>query len=122
MNRVRDLLSTVYTFLFPPRLESESCRVKGYRLYTGANQHSYVETIEVPCLQRFPVAEIYFRQTPPGCVYDKHTAPQKNYVLTLCGTLLENARRQAVDSRLCDSCIGPVDLKTFKEIYVFICL
>ena len=82
MNRVRELFNTVYTFFFP-----SSSVVKGYRLYTGADQHSYVEIIEVPCLQRFPVAEIYFRQTPPGCVYDKHNAPQKNYVLTLCGTL-----------------------------------
>lgn len=87
MNRVREIFGTVYTFLFPPRLEPESCRVKGYRLYTGANQHSYVETIEVPCLQRFPVAEIYFRQTPPGSEYGMHNAPQKNYVLTLRGTL-----------------------------------
>jgi quercetin dioxygenase-like cupin family protein len=85
MNIVRQVFHTVLSFLFPPRIEP--CRVKGYRLYTGDDQHSYVETIEVPCLQRFPVAEIYFRQTPPGCVFARHTAPQKNYVLTLCGTL-----------------------------------
>lgn len=86
MKRIRQLFDTVWTFLFPSPIE-EPCRVQGYRLYTGDDEHSYVETIQVPCLQRSPVSEIYFRQTPPGCVYDKHTAPQKNYVLTLRGTL-----------------------------------
>jgi len=85
MNRVRKVFDTVFSFLFPPRIEPN--RVKGYRLYTGDNEHSYVETIEVPCLKRYPVAEIYFRHTPPGCVYGRHNAPMKNYVLTLCGTL-----------------------------------
>lgn len=67
----------------PPPLQA----IRGYRLFTGADDHSYVECIEVPCLERFPVAEMYFRETPPHGVYDRHTAPQRNYVLTLRGTL-----------------------------------
>ena len=82
---IRQLVDTVRMFLFPP--PERPYRVHGYRLYTGVDQHSYVESMEVPCLQRSPVSEIYFRQTPPGSVYDRHTAPQKNFVLTLRGTL-----------------------------------
>ena len=63
------------------------CKVSGYRLYTGPDLHSYVETMQVSCLERCPVSEIYFRETAPGSVYALHTAPQKNYVLTLRGIL-----------------------------------
>lgn len=33
------------------------------------------------------LTEMYFRETAPHSVYGKHTAPQRNYVLTLRGTL-----------------------------------
>ena len=61
--------------------------VTAYRIYTGPDDHSYVETIQIPCLQRFDVSQIYLRTSPPGSVYERHNAPQKNYVLTLRGTL-----------------------------------
>jgi len=87
MNKVRQLFDTLWTFFFPPPIEEEPCRLQAYRLYMGDDQHSYVEKMEMPYLLRSPVAEIYFRQTPPGSHYGMHNAPQKNYVLTLRGTL-----------------------------------
>lgn len=63
------------------------CLLRGYRLYTGPDDHSYVEAMEIPCLERFAVTEMYFRETAPHSVYAMHTAPQRNYVLTLRGTL-----------------------------------
>jgi len=58
-----------------------------YRLYTGPDDHSYVETIQIPCMQRLDTSSMYFRISPPGSIYERHNAPQKNYVLTLRGTL-----------------------------------
>jgi len=89
MNQIREVMNTVWTFfgMSSKLREPHRCRVRGYRLYTGPDLHSYVETLEVPCRERLPVAELYFRETEPGGVYERHTAPQRNYVLTFRGTL-----------------------------------
>lgn len=61
--------------------------ISAYRLYTGTDDHSYVETIQIPCLERLDVSQMYINTTPPGSVYERHNAPQRNFVLTLSGTL-----------------------------------
>lgn len=69
------------------RFSSPPPSITIYHLYTGANDHSYMETIRLPYLQRMDVSEMYLKMTPPGKVFELHNAPQRNYVLTLRGCL-----------------------------------
>ena len=66
------------------------------RLYTGSDEQTHFETIEVDATEspvhdlvsaREPVDTVHFALTPPGGSLDWHCAPQRQYVLTLSGTL-----------------------------------
>jgi quercetin dioxygenase-like cupin family protein len=61
--------------------------IKAYKLYTGEDGHSHVEvgTIEENLLH--PVGSIRFKETPPHTMYEWHTAPVHQYVITISGTL-----------------------------------
>lgn len=64
------------------------------RLYTGTDNESHFEEIEVPFDSRGefglftlpePVKAIFFREIPPGWVYTWHTVVCREYVVTLEG-------------------------------------
>ena len=57
------------------------------RLFTGPDQRSHVEVITLPlgALQKAKI--IHFEQSQPHASFDWHTAPCRQYVVTLTGTL-----------------------------------
>ncbi len=66
------------------------------RLYTGDDGQSHIEKSEIPYTisnERnqhspwFPVTNVCFAESPPGSSLDWHTAPQRQYVITLTGSL-----------------------------------
>ncbi len=61
--------------------------IKAYHLYTGADGHSHVVSGRVA--ERLPTAadKIHFKESPAGSSYGWHTAPVKQFVITLGGTL-----------------------------------
>lgn len=61
--------------------------IKAYRLFTGADGHSHVEVGRVLEDEFFEAGQIRFKETPAKSVYDWHTAPTDQYVLSLEGTL-----------------------------------
>ncbi|MEK7341844.1 MAG: hypothetical protein AABZ69_06465 [Candidatus Binatota bacterium] len=55
------------------------------RLYTGKDGESHFEEIEVP-VEKLQAAEgILFREAKPGNLRDWHTAPRRQYIITLSG-------------------------------------
>jgi hypothetical protein len=67
--------------------------MKYFRIYTGSDGLSYFEDIEAdsggPAIPEttpgIPVSELVFRTSPPGRVMDYHTAPRRQFVITLIG-------------------------------------
>jgi hypothetical protein len=65
------------------------------RLFTGPDGESHVEesTLELDPAGRdhatawLPGGPVRFQQSPPGSALDWHDAPQRQYVVTLTGTL-----------------------------------
>ena len=64
------------------------------RLYTGRDNHSYFEDIEVPLDPKGPLGlfsepvgakAVFFREIPPGYVYPWHNVVCREYVVTLDG-------------------------------------
>ena len=65
------------------------------RIYTGADGESRFEELGMPFQPSDPAAvgsferqasRVIFRQEPPGLVQDWHTAPRRQYVITLAGS------------------------------------
>lgn len=54
-----------------------------YRLYTGEDAQSHMETYDVPDVM--PVVEMVFRKHEPGSFIDWHTAPRRQFIITLEG-------------------------------------
>lgn len=61
--------------------------LRAYKLYTGADNASHVMEGTVAQNDRTDVASIYFKESPPHSSLDWHDAPEKQYVITLSGTL-----------------------------------
>jgi quercetin dioxygenase-like cupin family protein len=59
--------------------------IKAYLLYTGEDGHSYFKSGAVNELVWKDATAISFKETPAGSVYEWHTAPAVQYVLTLSG-------------------------------------
>jgi quercetin dioxygenase-like cupin family protein len=65
------------------------------RVYTGDDGESHFEDLEVPLkegpygsLSRLtPVTGVQFRETPVGASLDFHNAPQRQFVITLSGSV-----------------------------------
>ena len=65
------------------------------RIYTGDDQQTHVEKIEVPLQSRggrsgaiseaVDITGVMFRRTPPDYLIDWHNAPRRQYVVTLSG-------------------------------------
>jgi quercetin dioxygenase-like cupin family protein len=64
------------------------------RIYTGADNESHFEQLDVPLkTNRYgslsevvPVGGVMFRETQPGSSIDFHNAPQRQFVITLFGS------------------------------------
>ena len=63
------------------------------RLYTGSDQKSYFEEIELKfggdqkilTTDSRPATMAVFRCVPPGTVLDRHSAPRRQYLVTMAG-------------------------------------
>jgi quercetin dioxygenase-like cupin family protein len=61
--------------------------IKAYKLYTGADGHSHIQTGTVTQAVFNQASSIRFQESPPYSFYDWHNAPADQYVINLCGTL-----------------------------------
>jgi quercetin dioxygenase-like cupin family protein len=61
--------------------------IKAYKLYTGSDGHSHVQTGTVTRGVLNQASSIRFQESPPHSLYDWHNAPALQYVITLAGTL-----------------------------------
>lgn len=61
--------------------------IKAYKLYTGEDGHSHVQTGTVAEMIFNPASTIRFQESPPHSFYDWHNAPAWQYVINLSGTL-----------------------------------
>ncbi|MYN63922.1 MAG: hypothetical protein F4X11_02660 [Acidobacteria bacterium] len=68
--------------------------MKVSRIYTGADGQTHVEELDVPLTSQrgatelsdpVPVTSVQFRRTSPEYFIDWHTAPRRQYVITLAG-------------------------------------
>jgi hypothetical protein len=63
------------------------------RIYTGADDQSHFEDLEIPLLPAaygeesalVPATGVIFRETPVGGALDFHPAPRRQFVITLSG-------------------------------------
>jgi hypothetical protein len=70
-------------------------RVTATRIFTGPDGQTHAEEIEVPVKPSggglgelsapYKVTGLEFRRTPPNYFYDWHTAPRRQFVVTLSG-------------------------------------
>ncbi len=58
-----------------------------FKLYTGPDKASHVAEGSVAETERTEVVAIYFKESPPHSSLDWHDAPERQYVITLAGTL-----------------------------------
>ena len=60
-----------------------------FRLYSGDDGESHMEELDLashPALAALHSAKgVVFRSTPPGSLSDWHTAPRRQYIITLSG-------------------------------------
>jgi len=61
--------------------------IKAYRIYTGPDGHTHIETGSVADNNLTEAISIHFKETPPHASYDWHPAPTTQYVICLTGTL-----------------------------------
>lgn len=61
--------------------------IKAYLLYTGEDGHSHVKSGSIADDAIVQAKRTRFKETPPHSTYDWHTAPFRQYVITLSGIL-----------------------------------
>lgn len=69
--------------------------MKVTRVYTGPDQESHFEDLDIPqadgrygaMSDLVPSTGVIFRTTPPGLSIDYHTAPRRQFVITLAGVV-----------------------------------
>lgn len=85
-----------------------------FRLYTGADGASHMEKLDLashPELTELQSAKgVVFRSTPPGSFSDWHTAPRRQYIITLSGEA-EIGLRDGTIQRL-----GPGDVNMAEDV------
>jgi len=60
---------------------------RAFKLYTGPDNASHVVEGTVAENNRTDVVAIQFEESPPHAALDWHDAPERQYVITLAGTL-----------------------------------
>ena len=58
-----------------------------FKLYTGPDDASHLLEGEVTLDHRTDVLAVHFKESPPHSSFDWHEAPERQYVITLAGTL-----------------------------------
>ena len=58
-----------------------------FKLYTGSDSASHVAEGSVALDDPSDVVSIHFKESPPHSAFDWHDAPERQYVITLSGTL-----------------------------------
>lgn len=58
-----------------------------FKLYTGPDNGSHVLEGTIDETKRTDVVAIHFKESPPHASFEWHTAPERQYVITLSGTL-----------------------------------
>jgi len=61
--------------------------LRAFKLYTGPDHASHVLEGTIDEKDRTDVVAIHFQETPAHSSYDWHPAPEKQFVITLSGTL-----------------------------------
>jgi quercetin dioxygenase-like cupin family protein len=61
--------------------------IKAYKLYTGTDSNSHIQTGTVAEGVFNQALSVRFQESPPHSFYDWHNAPANQYVITLSGTL-----------------------------------
>ena len=60
-----------------------------YRLYSGSDGESHIEELDLASHPELTspqaTTKIIFRETPPGSFSDWHTAPRRQYIITVSG-------------------------------------
>ncbi|MDE2905008.1 MAG: hypothetical protein OXQ28_02885, partial [Acidobacteriota bacterium] len=78
----------------PAASAQERTPIKVSRIYTGEDGQTHVEELDVPLTSQrgatelsdpVPVTSVQFRRTSPEYFIDWHTAPRRQYVITLAG-------------------------------------
>ena len=88
--------------------------MKVTRLYTGSDNKSHFEDIELKfggdqkilTTESRPATMAVFRCVPPGTALDIHPAPRRQYLVTMSGSLgnrSEQRREKNFQSRRCDA-------------------
>lgn len=77
-----------------PVTAQERTPIKVTRIYTGDDGQTHAEELEVPLTQarpttelseQVPITSVQFRRNSPDYFIDWHTAPRRQYVITLAG-------------------------------------
>ena len=58
--------------------------MRAFKLYTGADNASHLVEGELTLDRR---TDVHFEESPPHSAFDWHDAPERQYVITLAGTL-----------------------------------
>jgi quercetin dioxygenase-like cupin family protein len=61
--------------------------MRAFKLYTGADNASHLLEGELTLDRRTDVIAVHFEESPPHSSLDWHDAPERQYVITLAGTL-----------------------------------
>jgi hypothetical protein len=61
--------------------------MRAFKLYTGPDNASHVLEGTIDEKDRTDVVAIHFKETPAHSSYNWHPAPEKQFVITLSGTL-----------------------------------
>ena len=61
--------------------------MNAYRLVTGPDNASHVSKGKLALDRSAAAVAAHFKESPPGSSFDWHDAPERQYVITLSGTL-----------------------------------
>lgn len=70
-----------------PTAEQGGSGVRAYKLYTGPDNASHVLKGTIDLKDRTDVLAVHFKETPAHASDDWHNAPERQFVITLSGTL-----------------------------------
>jgi quercetin dioxygenase-like cupin family protein len=61
--------------------------MNAFKLFTGSDNASHLTTGTLASDQRTDAVAVHFKESPPHSAFDWHEAPERQYVITLAGTL-----------------------------------
>ncbi len=106
--------------------------MRAFKLYIGSDNASHVLEGEVALERTTDVISLHFKESPPDSATDWHVAPQRQYVLTLTGTLVFTNRDDEVfiirpgDALVADDTVGSghkwrlIDEAPWRRCYVLL--